>query len=731
MATTVNSYPSDKVDGNPLSAAEVNTLGDGSELHHVNFAELFGPGVIGSADWNLGIVAGQIALTISAGQGIVGDAGERAVRATESQVTIDSDQGLAAGGPTTYYVFKRRDNTTAGDDTTGFVAQTSSTAPADCILIGTASMGASEAASVDNWPAERINLRNPIVLAGLAADRPTFGTVGRFWFSTDTSGGTLYYDTGSAWQQVAAGVTATHVLATTTAIGPLHSVSGLTAGMILTAISATDIAWQAVGTQVMQAGVIGSRPAASAVTAGVHYYATDDDGGTYYRSDGATWTQLARGVTEPLAFTATAQTGTSGTAADPGINVIGGTGGGHSGAGTAGAGGAILLTGGVGGVSVGAAGGPGGAITLRGGTGGTGVTPGNGGTASLIGGTAAAQAASAGGAANVTGAAGSSTGSGGNGGAITLTGGSAGGDESASRTGGTITLTAGTSKGNSNGGGLTFTGGTGGVGTAGSAGDGGVFTWTAGVGGAGSTANGTGGSITITGGTPGAGAGTAANGGAVILQGGPGAALAASAGGALTLRGGTGSSTGSGGNGGAVTITGRDAGGDNTSNRTGGNITLTAGTSKGASTGGNITATAGAGGVGTGATGGIGGAISYTAGAGGSNATTSGAGGDITFSAGLGGAAGTPGNGGEIVFRTAPDVTIATRLTIDRKGNIAPGTAALATSATDGFIYQQSCAGTPSGVPTTKTGRVAMIYDTSNNILYVYNGAWKASGTFT
>jgi len=68
----------------------------------------------------------------------------------------------------------------------------------------------------------------------------------------------------------------------------------------------------------------------------------------------------------------------------------------------------------------------------------------------------------------------------------------------------------------------------------------------------------------------------------------------------------------------------------------------------------------------------------------------------------------------------------AQRLQVTGLGSIVPGTAALSTSATDGFIYAQSFAGTPTGVPTAFTGRVAFGYDSTNNKWYVYNGAWKA-----
>jgi len=61
-------------------------------------------------------------------------------------------------------------------------------------------------------------------------------------------------------------------------------------------------------------------------------------------------------------------------------------------------------------------------------------------------------------------------------------------------------------------------------------------------------------------------------------------------------------------------------------------------------------------------------------------------------------------------------------------GDIIPGppaAAALATTATDGFVYIRSCNGAATGTPThAGTGRVPMVYDYANDALYVYNSAW-------
>lgn len=55
--------------------------------------------------------------------------------------------------------------------------------------------------------------------------------------------------------------------------------------------------------------------------------------------------------------------------------------------------------------------------------------------------------------------------------------------------------------------------------------------------------------------------------------------------------------------------------------------------------------------------------------------------------------------------------------------------AALATNATNGFVYVPTCAGTPTGTPTTYTGTAPIVVDTTNNKLYFYSGgAWRDAG---
>ncbi len=80
---------------------------------------------------------------------------------------------------------------------------------------------------------------------------------------------------------------------------------------------------------------------------------------------------------------------------------------------------------------------------------------------------------------------------------------------------------------------------------------------------------------------------------------------------------------------------------------------------------------------------------------------------------------------GEFVVEVKPTGgAIVGKLTVKSTGSVVIGSAALATGATDGFLYIPTCAGTPTGAPTAFTGRVAMIFDTTNSKFYIYNGGW-------
>lgn len=77
----------------------------------------------------------------------------------------------------------------------------------------------------------------------------------------------------------------------------------------------------------------------------------------------------------------------------------------------------------------------------------------------------------------------------------------------------------------------------------------------------------------------------------------------------------------------------------------------------------------------------------------------------------------------KFLFKTDNGAGVVTAKTIDDNGDFygATGTTTMA----DGFNFMPSCAGPPTGVPTSRSGQVPMIYDSTNDRLYIYRGGWK------
>ena len=72
--------------------------------------------------------------------------------------------------------------------------------------------------------------------------------------------------------------------------------------------------------------------------------------------------------------------------------------------------------------------------------------------------------------------------------------------------------------------------------------------------------------------------------------------------------------------------------------------------------------------------------------------------------------------------------TLQDGVVVDANKNTQVGDTDLLTTATDGFLYIPQIAGTPSGVPTIKTGYSPLAFDEANDKLWIYNGtAWKST----
>jgi hypothetical protein len=68
-------------------------------------------------------------------------------------------------------------------------------------------------------------------------------------------------------------------------------------------------------------------------------------------------------------------------------------------------------------------------------------------------------------------------------------------------------------------------------------------------------------------------------------------------------------------------------------------------------------------------------------------------------------------------------------ITAYNTGSVHAGIGTVATNATEGFLYIPTCAGTPTGAPTARSGYAPMVIDTTNHKLYFYSGgAWRDAG---
>jgi hypothetical protein len=72
------------------------------------------------------------------------------------------------------------------------------------------------------------------------------------------------------------------------------------------------------------------------------------------------------------------------------------------------------------------------------------------------------------------------------------------------------------------------------------------------------------------------------------------------------------------------------------------------------------------------------------------------------------------------------------RMLFDSAGNVVIGNdVLLATNATDGFLRIPAMNGAPSGVPTSYTGTVSIVFNASDNKIHVYDGGWLATAALT
>ena len=84
---------------------------------------------------------------------------------------------------------------------------------------------------------------------------------------------------------------------------------------------------------------------------------------------------------------------------------------------------------------------------------------------------------------------------------------------------------------------------------------------------------------------------------------------------------------------------------------------------------------------------------------------------------------------GEIAMQVRSGGALTTTVMLDEKASVVLGAGALATTATDGFVYMPTAPGEPTGVPTTHLGRAPVMVDSAANVMWFYSGgAWREVG---
>lgn len=100
---------------------------------------------------------------------------------------------------------------------------------------------------------------------------------------------------------------------------------------------------------------------------------------------------------------------------------------------------------------------------------------------------------------------------------------------------------------------------------------------------------------------------------------------------------------------------------------------------------------------------------------------------EFTVGAAVGAIIGRRQSSDNLTFGFDGGTTYDEKMVLDTAGGLALTGGALATGAVTGFFYPRSCAGTPTGVPSAiPAGSVPMVYDTTGNKLWAYNGSWRS-----